>query len=74
MHNGVMTNGVLIQVGKKIDQIMKQQGLTQFKLAELSGIKRQNISDYINGKRNASLKTLQRIAAALNVPVKQLID
>lgn len=47
-----------------------EQGLTQQKLSELSGISQADISRLEGGTANPSLKTMQRIAAALGKTVQ----
>lgn len=49
-----------------------QQGMTQQKLAELTGIDQADISRLERGSGNPSLKTIQRIAEALGKRVQIL--
>ncbi len=48
----------------------KQEGLTQKKLAAVSGISQADISRLERGTGNPSIKTLQRVAKALNMVLK----
>ncbi len=48
----------------------KEMGLTQKQLSELTGITQADISKLENGNANPSLKTLQRLAAAMGKTVK----
>ena len=48
----------------------KEMGLTQKQLSELTGITQADISKLENGNVNPSLKTLQRLAAAMGKTVK----
>lgn len=48
----------------------KESGLTQQQLAERTGISQADISKLENGNANPSLKTLQRLAAAMGKSVK----
>ena len=48
----------------------KEMGLTQKQLSELTGITQADISKLENGNANPSLKTLQRLAAAMGKSVK----
>lgn len=50
-----------------------QIGLSQEKLAELSGVERAYVSALERGKRNPTLMTQRRIAAALGVTLQQLV-
>ncbi|MCX4372387.1 MAG: helix-turn-helix transcriptional regulator [Dysosmobacter sp.] len=63
-----MNAGVLIKNARKA------KDLTQKQLGELAGIAEPTIRRYELGKLNPKYETLQRIAAALGVPVDSLID
>lgn len=63
-----MTTGELIKAARK------KAGMTQAQLAEKLGISYVGVSQWENDLRNPKLDTLQRIAAALGVPVQDLIS
>ena len=48
----------------------KESGLTQQQLAERTGISQADISKLENGHANPSLKTLQRLASAMDKKLK----
>ena len=48
----------------------KESGLTQQQLAERTGISQADISKLENGNANPSLKTLQRLASAMDKTLK----
>ena len=60
----------------KIDQILKEKGISTYTLAEKSGVSRQSLfkarSD--SGISECRLSTLGRIANALEVPLKDLFE
>ena len=56
----------------RIKEVSKSQGISITKLAELVGITQPNMSNIANGKTSLSLDLLERIAAALDVPVPEL--
>ncbi len=56
----------------RIKEVSKSQGISITKLAELVGITQPNMSNIANGKTSPSLDLLERIAAALDVPVPEL--
>ena len=56
----------------KVKKICKDKGLTITQLAERLNIKQESLSRAING--NPTLETLEKIAAALNVPLSDLFD
>ncbi len=48
-------------------------GITQKKLAEITGINKSLLSEYENGKRSISRKTAEKFAAALNTYPEKFI-
>lgn len=62
-----MTTGQLIKAARK------KAGLTQARLSELAGVATITIQQYELGKRQPRIEQLQAIAAALGVPVAQLL-
>ncbi len=63
---------ILIQVGKRIRALREAKGFSQEALAEKSGLHRTYIGGVERGLRNASLKSISRMAKALGVGVGQL--
>lgn len=63
-----MTTGQLIKAARK------KAGMTQAQLAEKAGVAAITIQQYELGKRQPRLAQLQAIAAALGVPVQDLIS
>jgi transcriptional regulator with XRE-family HTH domain len=61
-------------VGQRIAALRKAQGLTQLRLAHRTGIALNTISRLERGENeNPELNTLLAIAAALSVPVGELL-
>lgn len=61
-------------VNEKIKCIRKEKGLTQKELGDrLGGISQQQIGQWETGKANPKYETLQKIAAALDVDIIELI-
>ena len=58
----------------RIKDISKNKGISGVELSAKVGITQQNMSGIINGKLTPSIKTLQKIATALNVPISELFD
>lgn len=54
-------------VGENIKRIRKEKGLTQKKLGELCGMNEVQIRRYEIGKANPKIKTIERIASALEI-------
>jgi transcriptional regulator with XRE-family HTH domain len=59
--------------GLAVRQQRIQVGISQERLAELAGVERAYVSALERGKRNPTLLTQLRLAAALGVTLKQLI-
>jgi len=62
--------------GKRIQELREQKGLTQVDLAgKIQGeFDTTNVSRIEAGRTNPTLYTLHRIAEALEVPLKELMD
>ena len=60
--------------GGKLREIRKQKDLSQEKLAFKSGLHRTYISDIERGSRNVSLVNIEKIAKALNISPKSLLE
>lgn len=63
-----------IDFGIAIQQLRKQRGLSQERLALEADIDRRYMSDVENGKRNISLDIMERIASRLGIEVSELIS
>lgn len=60
-------------VGEKIQVVRKEKRLTQKELGNLCGVSDSAIRRYENGRAIPKIKTLQKIANSLEVPVERLI-
>lgn len=64
-----------MDIGEKIRHIRIQQNMTQKELGEkLGGIPQQQIGRWENGKANPKLDTIQKIAAALSIPISTFFE
>lgn len=61
------------QFGENLRKFRKRQGLTQEELAERVKMDFTTINKIENGKRNPSLKSMEKIARALKVSLKELL-
>jgi transcriptional regulator with XRE-family HTH domain len=68
----VPANGGAMTVGQVIRQMREERGWSQAKLGVLSGTGPSGISQIETGRRNPSAATLERIAKALEVEVREL--
>ena len=55
-------------------KIRKAKGLTQDKLATLSGVPRVSIARYETGKVSPNARILERLAMALEVKIDDIVD
>ena len=60
--------------GQRIRNYRLQAGLSQEKIAELSGCHPTYIGQVERGEKNATLESIEKIAMALNVPLSKLFD
>ncbi len=63
-----------LAIGLNILHYRKEQGLTQIQLAEKCGISRTYMQKIETAACSCTLDTLIDIAAALNVPIKNLFE
>ncbi|MBZ0262463.1 MAG: helix-turn-helix domain-containing protein [Hyphomicrobiales bacterium] len=54
-------------VGRNVKRVREKTGLTQEKLAEISGFRQQYISGLEQGRRNPTIVTLYELSQALGV-------
>jgi transcriptional regulator with XRE-family HTH domain len=64
---------MLRTIGLTIRALRRERGLSQEALAELAQIDRSYMSSVERGLRNVSVLNVARIAAALDVPVRDLL-
>jgi transcriptional regulator with XRE-family HTH domain len=60
--------------GANVKRLRKEAGYTQEALADRAGLARSYMSDVEVGRRNLSLKVIEKIAVALNVAPGRLLD
>ncbi|MEN1761470.1 helix-turn-helix transcriptional regulator [Anoxynatronum sibiricum] len=59
----------------RIKELLKEKGLTQYKLAQLSGVRESSLSALARNKQDAvNLRHLEKIAAALEVNPLELFE
>lgn len=61
-------------IGQRIRNYRYQAGLSQEKVAELSGCHPTYIGQVERGEKNATLESIEKIALALNVPLAKLFE
>jgi len=65
---------ILERIGLNITMIREKRGLTQEELGALAGLHRAYIGQIERGEKNIGLRNLQKIAKALKVSVRVLVD
>ncbi|WP_313578893.1 helix-turn-helix transcriptional regulator [Chishuiella sp.] len=69
-----ITDEFLVEIGKQISHLREKNNQTLDDLEYLSGIDSSDINKYEKGKTNLTIRNLIRIAKALNVHPKILLD
>lgn len=64
---------ICARVGFTIRKFREDNNLSQETLAALSGLHRTYIGQVERGEKNLTIRSLERIAKALNVEVKELV-
>lgn len=63
----------LVALGRRIAEVRAERGMTQEAVTERSGLAANVISQIENGHRDVRFTTLWRLAAALDLPLSQLL-
>lgn len=61
-------------LGERIRELRKDRGFTQEQLAELVDVEQKHVSRLELGKSFPTIERLEKIADALNVPLRDLFD
>ena len=70
-----MTNeSVLILFGKNVQRLRKSKGLSQEQLSEIAGLHRTYIGMIERAEKNITLINIEKIAAAINVKITDLLE
>jgi transcriptional regulator with XRE-family HTH domain len=69
-----MKSNINEQVGFNIRRIRDELDLSQAELANLAGLHRAYVGQIERGEKNIGLKNLEKIAKALDVSIKVLLD
>ena len=69
-----MKNDIKKEVGLNIRRIREKRGLSQEKLAALADVHRVYIGQIERGEKNIGLINLEKIAKALDIDIRVLVD
>ncbi len=61
-------------IGQRIRNYRTEKGLSQEKLAEMSGCHPTYIGQVERGEKNATLESIEKISSAMNVPLSKLFE
>lgn len=64
----------IIEVGKRIDEIIKEKGLKTREVAHDADMDVENLRKYIKGKQEMKISTMIKITKSLGVTVNDLFD
>lgn len=67
-----INNDIKQLIGKKIRKIRVERKMSQMDIAVKAQLHRTYISEIENGKRNIAIESVESIAYALNVPIRDL--
>lgn len=65
---------ICVKVGRRVRYYRARRGITQVVLADRAEVTRANLSRIENGKIEGGIRTLERIAKALDVRLRDLVD
>lgn len=69
-----MKRDILVKFGKKVREKRLKGNLSQEKLAAKAGVHRTYIGMIERGEKNITLSNVEKIAKALNISMKELMD
>jgi len=73
MGKAITHKHILVKFGKKMQETRKRKGVTQEELAEKLSMHRTYIGLMERGERNPTIRSLYKIAKALDVPSSDLL-
>jgi transcriptional regulator with XRE-family HTH domain len=68
-----MAIDICVRLGRRIRLLREKQGWTQQQLADMTGIGRVHVSELENGKREAGLRMLEKLAATFEMTVSDIL-
>ena len=68
-----MAIDIYVRLGKRIRLLREKRGWTQQQLADMTRIGRVHLSELENGKREAGLRMLEKVAGSFEISVLDLL-
>ncbi len=69
-----MSSRILIQFGKRVREERTKRGISQERLGELAKVHRTYVGMIERGEKNITLTNIEKVARALSLKVRDLID
>jgi transcriptional regulator with XRE-family HTH domain len=69
-----MATDICVRIGRRIRVLRTERGWTQIMLADHAGLTREHLSELENGHKEIGARTLERIAAALDVKLTRFFE
>lgn len=63
-----------VEIGRRLREARRRRGLSQSEVSQTAGITQASLSNYETGKRELPLSTMMNLAAALDVPLGDLME
>ena len=68
------SENILEVFGENVQKLRKERKISQEKLADMAGVHRTYIGMIERAEKNITLRNIERIAKALNVEIKDLLE
>jgi transcriptional regulator with XRE-family HTH domain len=68
-----MAIDICVRLGRRIRLLRSKRGWTQQQFADMTGIGRVHVSELENGKREAGLRMLEKLAGTFEIGVSDLL-
>jgi transcriptional regulator with XRE-family HTH domain len=68
-----MAIDICVRLGRRIRLLREKRGWTQQQLADMTGIGRVHVSELENGRREAGLRMLEKLAASFEITAAELL-
>ncbi len=72
--NNIRDQKLINRFGEHVRAIRKKKGFTMTELSYKAGVEYRQISNIETGKVNCTISTLNALAKALDIPLKELMD
>ena len=72
--NNALMGDIVERIGSNIRTVREKQGLSQEELGAIAGLHRAYIGQIERGEKNIGLQNLEKIANALDVDIRALVD